>query len=145
MALWQVFGFALEESDLSGFRRGRTAQAQMALSAGHTMLQAAAELDGGITVEDAVRTIAIQLLARRAVAGLFDRVVVKVLWLIERWRFVGRSLVPQRSGLGLVFFLICKARIALTHAVVGDQRVDTLLCQCLEIGFAVIARVGRDE
>jgi hypothetical protein len=46
-------------------------------------------------------------------------------------------LVPQRIGLGFVLVLIGEAFIALSHAIVGNQRVDGALGELLQILFDV--------
>ncbi len=54
---------------------------------------------------------------------------------LEQFGFVGRllALVPQRLGLGVVLLLARVARIALAVVVVGDERLDALVLQCLRL------------
>lgn len=137
--------FALEERDLPRLGLLRGAQAAGALLARQTVALCALELDGGVAVVDAVRSVPVQGLTRRAGADLRLRVVAEVFRLVVFGFLHPLALVVQRIGGGLVFVLSGEALVAAAHAVVGDEGVDFQLGQCLEIGFGVIARIGGDE
>ena len=46
---------------------------------------------------------------------------------------------------GLVLALVLEAFVTLAHAVVGDQRLDSLAVELLQVLFVVVARIGRDQ
>lgn len=53
------------------------------------------------------------------------------------------GLLRQRVGVVFVFGLLCKALVALTHLVVGNQRGDVVVFEMLDIGIAVVTRMRR--
>src|SRR5690606_3000633 len=94
---------------------------------------------------DAVRPVLVKRLARRANAGAVFRVVGEVSGEVVLGAFLRMGLVVERIRQRLVLALILKSLVALSHAVVGDQGGGSLRGQGLEVGFGVIAGVGRDE
>ncbi len=78
----------------------------------------------------AVRTVGVQRLSCGTNARIRFVVVVEMLG-PELTLWFGRTLVLQRMGVGFVFALIGKAFITLTHAVVGNQRIDLAFSECL--------------
>ena len=57
---------------------------------------------------------------------------------------LGLALVIEWIGFELVPMLIRKALVASAHGVVGNQGLEAVRFERLEVGFAVIAGIGRD-
>jgi len=115
------------------------------LFAGQAIAQGAAVFGGEVAVVDAVRAIAVELLAGRAGTDAGFWIKREILWPVTLAGFLWVRLVVERIRFLLVLALILEAFVALAHAVVGDQGVDLLFGQRLEIGFGVVAGIGRIE
>ena len=135
MAFFGCPGFTSEEADLPNLRPRRRAQALGPLFAGQAITLSAAVFGRDVAVVDTVGAIAIKLLAGRAGANTGFRVEVEILWPIAPGGFLRVGLVVEWIGLLFVFALFLEAFIALAHAVVGDQCIDLLFSQCLEVVF----------
>lgn len=139
-------GLASEETHLPRLGLVGGSQTLVSLGTGNTVPLRSLELDGNVTVVDAVRSVLVQGLACRAEAGAGVRIVVKVAGLISlRVLVVVSALVVERIRARLEAVSVLETFIALSHAVVGNQGRDVLFGQRFHIGFRVIARIGGDE
>jgi hypothetical protein len=97
-----VFGFAAKEGNLPDLGLLRRAQAFGALFAGQAVAQSAAVFGGEVAVVDAVRAIAVELLAGRTGADAGFRIEREVLRPVTLGGFLRVRLVVEGIG-----FLLC--------------------------------------
>lgn len=135
-------GLRQEERHLARSSLFRCAQAPLALQATEAVAQRALELDRRLALDQAVAAVAIQLLARRADAGLVLGIEVEVGRGVAAAADPLRTLVPERVGLCGVVFLAGVARVALAVAVVGDEGGNARSLQMFQRLAAVVAGIG---
>lgn len=113
----------------------------------HAALLSARELVVLPAIDGAVRTVAIQALSSRTDA----RIVAFVELEIVRPKMAGllgllrRAFVIEWIGLALVLFLPFEAFIAAAHQAIGNDRGNAGVVQLTQVGFTVIAGIGRDD
>ena len=143
VAFFRCVGFATKEGNLPNRCLLRRAQAFGALFAGLAIAQGAAVFRGEAAVVDAICAVAVELLARRAGANTGGWIKREILRPVTFGGFLRVRLVVERVWFGLVFALVFEAFIALAHAVVRNQCRNAFFGQRLEIGFGMVAGIGR--
>lgn len=101
VAFFGCIGSTTKEGDLPNLGLLRRAQAFGALFAGQAIAQGAAVFRGEVAVVDAVRAVAVELLAGRAGANTGGRIERKILWPVTLGGFLRVRLVIERIGVCL--------------------------------------------
>src|SRR5690606_20361828 len=104
--------------------------------------QRALELDRRLALDQAVAAVAIELLTRRADAGLLLCIEVEIGRGVAVAADPLGALVPERVGLVGMAFLAGVARVAFAVAVVGNEGGNARNLQTLQRLTAVVAGIG---
>src|SRR5207244_12063539 len=90
-----------------------------------------------VVASHATMAVAVERSSRRTDTGPRLGIVCEIARLKERGRRVGSGsgFVVERIGRGFVHILRGETLVASTHVVVGNERVDRLRLELLQIGF----------